>query len=301
MQVLPAARNAFSLLIYLLVAFNISAQYKNDNVAFKTVYMEEFCKQFKSNPKAILLDVRSQGEFDDTSSSVSLNIGRVKSATHIDIQELPARWRELNQYKDQPVYVLCSHSQRSRRASKMLADSGFTNIINVNGGLTTFNLLNMQHKCNDLYETHNDYKLISPLDVCSFLDNEKNVFIIDVRTDSAFNGIALDERQNAYGKFKGSANIPTDQLNASLSKIPKDRPLLVVSDFGAPSVGAARFLTRNGYKQVNVLFNGLDALISADKKIFPALVNIGNNILHIKWSPQLNLINWQNKTKPAIG
>jgi len=228
--------------------------------------MEEFCKQFKSNPNAVLLDVRSQGEYDDTSRAVGLNIGRLKATAHIDINQLNTRWRELLPYKDQPVYVYCSHSQRSRRASKMLADSGFTNIINVNGGLTYYNLLEMQKQCADLYETSNPYKLLSPLNVCSFLSSTKDVFILDVRKDSGYNGVALEERQNAYGRFNKSVHIPLDQLDKSYSTIPKGKTILVVDEFGGNAVNAAKQLVKNEFYNVYVLFNGFDALITADKK-----------------------------------
>ena len=266
MPLLSNLRNIASLLTLILISSSVFAQYKNDNVAFRTVYMEEFCKQFKSDSKAVLLDVRSQGEYDDTSRSVGLNIGRLKATAHIDINQLPTRWRELLPYKDQPVYVYCSHSQRSRRASKMLADSGFTNIININGGLTYYNLLEMQKQCADLYETSNPYKLLSPLNVCSFLSNNKDVFILDVRKDSAFHGIALEERQNAYGKFNKSVNIPLNQLDKSYSSIPKGKTILVVDDFGSNSVTAAKQLAQNQYYNVYVLYNGLDAMLTADKK-----------------------------------
>jgi len=266
MRLLPVMRNIAFLLTFTLISSGIIAQYKNDNVSFKTVYMEEFCKQFKSKPDAILLDVRSQGEYDDTSRSVGLNIGRLKATAHIDINQLPARWRELLPYKDQPVYVYCSHSQRSRRASKLLADSGFTNIININGGLTYYNLLEMQKQCADLYETSNPYKLLSPLNVCSFLSSEKDIFILDVRKDSAYKGMALEERQNAYGKFNKSVNIPLDQLDKSYASIPKGKPILVVDEFGNNAVTAAKQLVQNQYYNVYVLFNGFDAMLTADKK-----------------------------------
>ena len=266
MRVISADRSWFVLLCFVLFSAAIKAQYKNDNVAFKTVYIEEFCKQVRATPNAILLDVRSQGEYDDTSVSVGLNIGRIKQTKHIDIQQLPTHWRELVSYKDQPVYVMCSHSQRSRRASKMLADSGFTNVINVNGGLTTFNLLSLQNQCKDFYETHNAYSLISPLNICSFLSGHKDVFILDVRKDSAFRGIAAEERQNAYGKFIPSVNIPLDQLSQSYSKIPKGVPILVVDDFGGNAITAAKQLIQNEFYSVNVLYNGLDALLTADRR-----------------------------------
>ena len=265
MQVSQIARTSM-LIAFILTVSIVSGQYKNDNVAFKTVYMEEFCRQFKSNPNAVLLDVRSQGEYDDTSRSIGLNIGRLKATAHIDIQQLPSRWRELSQYKDQPLYVYCSHSQRSRRASKMLADSGFTNVINVNGGLTMFNMLEMQKQCADLYETSNAYKLISPLNVCSFLKNEKDVFILDVRKDSAFRGMGADERQNAFGKFSNSVNIPLDELSNSISSIPKGKPILIVDEFGTNAVAAAKLLAQKQFYNTSVLFNGFDAMLSADKK-----------------------------------
>jgi rhodanese-related sulfurtransferase len=257
--------NCIAMLTALLIANTASSQYKNDNVAFKTVYIDEFCKQFLSQPNAILLDVRSQGEYDDTSSFVSLNIGRLKPAKHIDIQELAKRWRELGQYKDQPVYVLCSHSQRSRRASKMLADSGFTHVINVNGGMTTFNLLSLQQQCTNFYETNNAYKLISPLNLCSYLSGHQNTFVIDVRTDSAFNALN-EERENAYGRFKSAVHIPANMVSTSLSTIPQGRPILIVNDLTANAVNAASALVKAGYKDVSVLFNGLDALTSLDSK-----------------------------------
>lgn len=242
------------------------AQYKNDNVLYKTVYMEDLCAQLKNTPNAILLDVRSKGEYEDTSTAYSLNIGRLKKTIHLDIREMPARWRELIPYRDQPVYVMCSHSQRSRRVSKMLADSGFTNIINVNGGLTTYNLLPAAALCKEqLYETQNHFKTLSPLELCSFLSANKDVFILDVRKDSAYGAFSTDERQNIIGKLNGSVNIPFANLEASLSKLPADKKILVVDDFGNDAVQAASLLAARGYKDVHVLFNGLDMLMTRSR------------------------------------
>jgi rhodanese-related sulfurtransferase len=83
--------------------------------------------------------VRTPGEFRDTSASASLNIGRLKGAVNIDVNEVKNRLDEIRAYKNKPVFVICSHSQRSRVCSKLLADSGFTHVINVNGAMTEFN------------------------------------------------------------------------------------------------------------------------------------------------------------------
>jgi rhodanese-related sulfurtransferase len=244
------------------------SQYKNDNVLFKTVFIEDLCQQLKANPNAVLLDVRSKGEYEDTSAFYGLNIGRLKNTVHLDINEMNTRWRELLPYKDKTMYVMCSHSQRSRRVSKMLADSGFTNIVNVNGGLTTYNLLSaVNDVCKDrLYETHNKYKLVSPLGLCDFMAKNKDVFVVDVRSDSAFRGIHTDERQNMLGKMNGAVNIPLATLRTSTDGVPKGKKILVVDNFGSDASLAASLLAANGYTDVNVLFNGLDMLATLPKE-----------------------------------
>src|SRR5215467_13211753 len=80
----------------LTLAIKANAQFKADNVKYTTVFPEELCKTLMANHGYTLLDVRSQGEFDDTlSSSEDLNIGHIKDALHIDIRQLPQRWKEL--------------------------------------------------------------------------------------------------------------------------------------------------------------------------------------------------------------
>ena len=44
-------------------------QYKNDNVLYRLVYFQDLCKTMEENPGYLLLDVRSKGEYEDTSSS----------------------------------------------------------------------------------------------------------------------------------------------------------------------------------------------------------------------------------------
>ena len=256
-------------LLCVAICFAVTSigQFRHDNVLYKTVYIEDLCAGIKSNPNALLLDVRSKGEFEDTSVSNGLNIGRLKNAMNLDVNELPKRWKELLPYKDQPVYVMCSHSQRSRRASKMLADSGFTNVINVNGGLTSYNLYSFSPAtCKDnLYQTGNAYTLVSPLALCDFLFNNKDAFILDVRSDSAYRGISSVERQNATGRLTGAVNIPLNKLKEAGAQIPTNKTILIVDDFGNESPQAARHLLANGYKNVHVLFNGMDMLMSRDR------------------------------------
>jgi rhodanese-related sulfurtransferase len=259
------------LFMLFLLAQNLSAQFKNDNIAFKTVFINDLCDSLRKNPDRLILDVRTLGEFRDTSASASLNIGHLKGAVNINVNEVKNRLSELRAYKHKPIFVICSHSQRSRVCSKLLSDSGFTNVINVNGAMTEFNLL--KHSAvpcaNYLYETTNRFTLLAPTEVAQLISSKQNVFILDVRHDSAFRGISRDITENALGKLKGSVNIPLAQLASSLDKVPKDRPILVIADFGRETNLGAKLLTDNGYQNVFAAFNGLNEWISTSEKEVP--------------------------------
>jgi rhodanese-related sulfurtransferase len=237
--------------------FFSSSQFKADNVKYKTVFPEDLCKTLQANPGYVLLDVRSDGEFNDTmSSSPGLNIGHLQNALHINITQLPQRWKELAEYKDKPVFVYCSHSQRSRRASRLLADSGFTQVFNINGGLTNFYDQGIQSNPCSNYSiaTTVPYKIISPKQLS---ESKTSYFIIDLRNDSAFNGTSLDERIKMQGRFVNAVNIPFDKFQNNSFAFP-DKPILLVDDFGAQTPLAAKMLMDKGFKDVSILFNGMD-------------------------------------------
>lgn len=254
----------FIFIICLFTAHLSSAQYKFDNTVYKTVYINDLCNELKKSSNAILLDVRSAGEYSDTSQYTGLNIGHLKGAININVRELGKRMAELKDYKNQPIYVYCSHSQRSRVSSKMLADSGFTNVVNVNGGMTEMNMLkNSADPClQDLYATNNHFKILSANDVAHLLNDKKNIAIIDIRADSAYKGISKIAKLNAFGRLKGSINIPASELPTSLSKIPQNKSILLVDDYGNENIKMAKLLSDQGYKDVSVLFNGMDSWVS---------------------------------------
>lgn len=248
-----------SLLFFLLALVGLSAQaqFKADNVTYKTVYPEDLCQTLKNNPQYILLDVRSQGEYDDSlSSGPGLNIGHLKNSMHIDIRQLPQRWKELNAYKNRPIFIYCSHSQRSRRASRLLADSGFTKIFNVNGGLTDFYEQGIQENPCKTYEIVSNlpYKILSSKQLAG---DSKSYYVIDLRSDSVFNGIASREKTSMQGKFTGAVSMPYDKFMASTSFTLPSRPILLVDEDGDQSPQAAIYLTKKGYKDIHILFGGM--------------------------------------------
>lgn len=256
---------SLSLLLSICSLCGALAQYRYDQVAYHTIYLEDLPQALKKTPHHLLLDVRSSGEYHDTSSFHGLNIGRLKGSRNISIREIETRLAEIKEYKDQPVYLYCSHSQRSRRVGKMLADSGFTNVTNVNGGMTEFHLLkSKKKKLNALFERNSFFDLVAPEAAYKLIKSTKELTIIDVRPDSAFAGITTDEKLNAFGRLKGSVHLPLTRLKTSVGSIPKSTSLLLVDSYGNESETAATYLHDLGYHHIQVLFNGLDEWISCE-------------------------------------
>lgn len=258
------------------------AQYKFDNRAFTTVYLNDLCDSLNSHPDRLILDVRSPGEFADSLHEVRYNIGHLKGAVNIDINELGKRWKEIAAYKNKPIFIYCSHSQRSRTGSKMLADSGFTQVYNINGAMTWVNLLkDTQLPClKNLYETRNPFTLVSPQEALTLIASKKELFLLDVRNDSAFRGISRDASENVLGRLNNSVNIPLSRLSSSLKEVPANRPILVVADNGNNVNAAAKILTDNGFREVYASFNGLMQWLS-----LPAAALQGSQQVWVRPSP----------------
>jgi rhodanese-related sulfurtransferase len=248
------------------------AQYKNDNVLYKTVFIEDLCNEINRNPGAFFLDVRSPAEYMDTTED--FNFGRFKNAVNIEARELGKHLQEISAYKDKPVFVYCSHSQRSRRASKMLVDSGFTHVFNVNGGMTGIRQFPVKgYGClYDKLETKITYNIVSAPELCDKLSkSSKNIFLLDVRNDSAFKHISTDARINAYGYFKNSVNIPLADLEANIAKVPQGKEIIIIDLFGGDAAKAAALLKQKGYADVSILLEGIDRLLNTDKNQLPCL------------------------------
>ncbi len=77
---------------------------------------------------AILLDVRSQGEWDER---------HLEGANHIPIDEFSSRMADISQLtsndKSKPVVVYCKSGGRAGRAKKMLLKAGYTQVTNMGG------------------------------------------------------------------------------------------------------------------------------------------------------------------------
>ncbi len=74
----------------------------------------------------LLLDVREPNE---------LRICQIEGNRNIPLGELPARLGELGAWKDKLVVCQCKSGRRSMKALETLAKHGFTNVVNLKGGI----------------------------------------------------------------------------------------------------------------------------------------------------------------------
>ena len=74
----------------------------------------------------LLLDVREQAEY------ASIHVPNSKL---IPLPELSSRLKEIEEYKNKPILVICHSGNRSSRAASLLQEAGFTQASSVNGGI----------------------------------------------------------------------------------------------------------------------------------------------------------------------
>lgn len=118
------------LLCYLLLGFTAcSAQ----NTADKNLQPDAFEKAIQQNDVQVL-DVRTASEFQS---------GHIKNA-------LQADWTNKNEFterigyvdKNKPVYIYCLVGGRSAAAATWMREHGFSNVINLNGGINAWKAAN---------------------------------------------------------------------------------------------------------------------------------------------------------------
>jgi rhodanese-related sulfurtransferase len=78
---------------------------------------------------AVVIDVREPGEFAQT---------HILNARNVPLGEIEARIKELERFKEKPVIVSCATGNRSGSAASVLRKHGFTNVVNLAGGVAAW-------------------------------------------------------------------------------------------------------------------------------------------------------------------
>lgn len=116
----------FSLLLLLLLGFLASPAVAG---IARDLSVAEAREMMQKNPKILLLDVRTPGEYRQV---------RLEGARLIPIDQLLQRIGELP--KDRPIIVYCTVGARSSQVFRYLAGQGYPEVYNLYGGLSAWQL-----------------------------------------------------------------------------------------------------------------------------------------------------------------
>lgn len=97
---------------------------KSNPSAYRQVSPQEAIAMMETEEDYIILDVRTQEEFD---------AGHIPNAINLPNESISSAPTELLPDKDQLILVYCRSGNRSKQASGKLANLGYTNIVEFGG------------------------------------------------------------------------------------------------------------------------------------------------------------------------
>lgn len=213
-----------------------------------------------------LVDVREAAEIEKD--------GYIEGAVHIPIRDLLKNLDKLPA-QDQPIVIYCASGHRGGLAMAALRLLGYTNVVNLNGGLGAWKKLELPvvtgtpeaaaageaPKVDEarlsaldafLSALPDGFYTIKPADLNADLTK---FTILDVRTPEEF----------ANGYIEGAINIPVNELFASLDKLPdKAAPIVILCQSGHRGAVGMMALRMIGYTDVSNLGGGMNAWTAAE-------------------------------------
>ena len=177
---------------------------------------EDLVKQnsAKKKDEVLIIDVRSSEEY---------KAGHIPNAINISVDETESRLNEIEDYKDKPVIVYCNSGKKSHDSAEILVNNGFQDVTNAQG-VKEF-----------------EYDLVQYGDVrgegfLALIEENKDAVVVDVRP-------AKDVKDT--GMIEGAINIPFDEVESNLDKLPKDKTIALYCNTGTKSAEVAQAIRRS--------------------------------------------------------
>nr|WP_294928907.1 thioredoxin domain-containing protein [uncultured Flavobacterium sp.] len=115
------------LLIIFFIFISCNGQKKT---FFEEITPQEFAEKIKTTENPQILDVRTPGEFES---------GHINNAVNINWNSEDFAQKAESYDKSKPVFVYCLSGGRSKKAAAKLNALGFTNVYELEGGITKWN------------------------------------------------------------------------------------------------------------------------------------------------------------------
>lgn len=120
---------AFGIILVVAVTliYYTQVHLQRPQIGYGDVSVEDAKTLIESRPNLIILDVRTQEEYDD---------GHIEGALLIPVSELEDRLDEIS--KNSEILVYCRTGNRSSNAVNILTKNGFTKIFHMVDGITAW-------------------------------------------------------------------------------------------------------------------------------------------------------------------
>lgn len=115
------------IITFVAVVIFYSCQANGQN--YNRVDVEQFESSIKEQTIPQILDVRTPGEY---------SVGHLEGANLVNIQDQDFKTQVSKFDKTRPVHVYCAVGGRSRQASKILEELGFSKIYDLEGGINAW-------------------------------------------------------------------------------------------------------------------------------------------------------------------
>lgn len=95
-------------------------------MGYKNLSSSELQNWIKNNKKMLLLDIRTEEEFEEV---------HIEHSVNIPLQDLLYNIDELQEYNDRDIVVYCRSGHRSITACNLLSMEGFNKLYNLEDGI----------------------------------------------------------------------------------------------------------------------------------------------------------------------
>lgn len=222
---------------------------------FYAVKSDKLAEELAGADLPVIIDVRSKGEWDKD--------GNIEGSINVPFSDLFTSLDQIPADKDARIIVLCASGHRGGITMMALRLMGYTDVINLNGGLNAWKAAGMPVM--GLVPDMATFLATLPTDagyysIKSDKLNEMMVenppFIVDVREASEI---------EANGYIAGSINIPIRDLLKNLDKLPaKDQKIVITCASGHRGSLGMMALRLLGYTDVVNLNGGLNGWLKAE-------------------------------------
>lgn len=106
----------------------VTAEMVREGRLFQVATVDDIGRELDAGGRPYVLDVRSDPEW---------SAGHIPGATHIPVEQVEKRLSEVAR-DGRRMYVICAGGGRSAQAAEYLANRGYLNVFNVQGGMNTW-------------------------------------------------------------------------------------------------------------------------------------------------------------------